>query len=79
MFTSARLILTKLQSQLDPGTVDAILFLHKNYVQGQNELCIEREDLDELLSMLDEDGREAAASPDVDTPDIPDAPPPPPP
>ena len=31
MFSSAGNVLTKLRSQLDPGTVDAILFLHKNY------------------------------------------------
>ena len=31
MFSIAGLTLTKLRSTLDPGTVDAILFLHKKY------------------------------------------------
>ena len=32
IFSTAGGVLTKLRSQLDPGTVDAIIFLHKNYV-----------------------------------------------
>ena len=32
VFSTAGNTLTKLRNQLDPGTVDAIIFLHKNYV-----------------------------------------------
>ena len=32
VFSAAGQTLTKLRSQLDPNTVDAIIFLHKNYI-----------------------------------------------
>ena len=40
MFSTAGQVLTKLRSQLDPQTVDAILCLHKNYKPKMGELVM---------------------------------------